>query len=1097
MNAAKASQLFRQMSGTLHRVGGGVRSALRSHRAPLDLGFLKAVRSQSHAASSDAELRNAVSRLSDDANLDSLLAAAFAVVDEAVSRRLGAWRLMDPTADIGPMAHFRAVADRILQEGPYRHIPAYYTDDGFASSARFGEAVDAALSRTDLDADERVIVKTLVQVAERSKVEHWWDILLPAEFYRAVAPKDTTGAVQFSATDEQILAGRLLFEGKVVEMSAGEGKTVAGAFAAVAYTLAGRSVHVITANDYLAERDHRLLAPVYESLGLASGVVLGHMSDDERRPAYRRKIVYGTVREIGFDFLRDNLKDTEDELVLGPMDAAIVDEADHSLIDEARTPLIIAGGSRSRPRSLQKVRRAVGLLVDRHRRTVAELEAAVREHSLSGKERVQRVARLMLADPASDELAGAFGADGRLYRHARSLAESVEGGGPDDALVKRLEYTLDRDGGSFALTERGERYLESYLGPLFDTTTLDQRFASTDSRPRLALVARRREAEMLRRRVHRQHNRMNHVYQMLRAFILMRRDVDYIVTEGEVVLVDGETGRRRPDSRYQDGLQAAIEAKEGVLVHADSSVLAEISVQGMMALYLSVSGMTGTARQSATEFRKAYGVDVAAVPPSVPSRRVDLPTRLYESRDDKLSAVVNEVQSWHAIGRPVLIGTLTVEQSEAISRRLTDAGVGHRLLNAVNSADEAKVVSSAGNSGAVTVATNMAGRGTDILLEPGLDGRITQRCVRQVSRRLAAGATRVEVHCATAEEAVLLERALSATAGLSISRFRTNGNPYIIVAEHVNGQSRRTTRSLDFGLGLHVIGTEMNGSRRVDDQLRGRTGRQGDFGSTRFLLSFEDEALASPAGMRRPFTANRHRDSSGRSYYEGKNLERRLERVQALMEQEDEAARALALDYTRVLEHVTLAYYRARRRTLGGVGLTEAVAGAIDEAAREIVEDYLPVKAITEYRPRFDALAERIQLDYGVDCGPLFGLGVEALAKELGRRMALKFWAHLGMFDATARGEALRSGVLHIADEFWATYLSEAHEAMLNAQVCAWGHSSAVAEFMRQAAEAYRRFEGEALRSFVPRFLKVTPFCEDNVQESRPHAVEELEKILA
>ena len=268
---------------------------------------------------------------------------------------------------------------------------------------------------------------------------------------------------------------------------------------------------------------------------------------------------------------------------------------------------------------------------------------------------------------------------------------------------------------------------------------------------------------------------MNQVYQSLRAHLLLGRDEDYVVDDGEVVLVDRLTGRRRPDSRYQHGLQAAIEAKEGVTVHAESEVMGQISVQGYMRQYRSVAGITGTARASEDEFRRAYGLRVTAVPPTHRSRRVDLPPDLFRSRRDKLQAVVDEVKLCRWVGRPVLVGTLTVEQSEEISRLLTGHGVEHRVLNAVTNADEARTVREAGGRGAVTVATNMAGRGTDIVLEPGLNAGITRRYVELAAELLAAGAERVALECSTAEEAGILEEALGTDDGLAGARTRHAG----------------------------------------------------------------------------------------------------------------------------------------------------------------------------------------------------------------------------------------------------------------------------------------------------------------------------------
>ncbi len=777
--------------------------------------------------------------------------------------------------------------------------------------------------------------------------------------------------LSFRATEEQVLAGLLLWRGKVVEMNAGEGKTLAAAFPAALHTAAGRSVHVITANDYLAVRDAETLAPVYESLGLTVSAVAQSMNDDERRSAYGANIVYGTVRELGFDFLRDNLRYSESETVQGKLDAAIIDEADQALIDEAATPLIISGEGAGNRRGVHKADAAVREMVALQRRISDSMIEKAHADLPTGSRR-RLLAALFLADPESEYLTRLAAGDPKLARRIRAdAADAIELDG-DSTRIRDLYYYLDAEGGAVTLTDRGHRFVESRLGPIFDTGGLEAGVERVRADAELGLVERRRSSERLGRRIARMHARANQVHQALRAHLLLRRGVDYVVSDGAVALVDEVTGRRKPGTRYQHGLHAALETKERLPLTPERGAAAQISIQGFLRQYANLCGMTGTALSSRDEIRRAYGLDVVSVPTTFPSQRVDLPSRVFVSHDEKMRAVVEEVEECRRAGRPALVGALTVEQSEEISSTLQSHGIPHRVLNAVNSADEEAIVSSAGRRGAVTVATNMAGRGADIVPEPSL--------------------------------------------------------------------------------GLHVIGTEVNAARRIDDQLRGRAGRQGQPGTTRFILSLEDKALA------------------GRLQVAGDGG---IERAQLFSTLDDEARRGVLADYYRALEGQTLAYYGMRRSTMTSNGMYEECIQAARDAAREVVDERFGADPSTDYERRFDEMASAVSLDFGVDCEELWGLGVVALRDGLEEMLARRVNAAREMVGKARFDEIARVTLLQAGDGLWSERLVLLQDMMIGAALTASSHASAVADFQRGCIEEYDSFLRETRSVFLRKLLAV------------------------
>ncbi|GAA4893764.1 protein translocase subunit secA [Stackebrandtia albiflava] len=563
-------------------------------------------------------------------------------------------------------------------------------------------------------------------------------------------------AVGLRPFDVQLTGALWMMAGTVVEMDTGEGKTLAGALAASGFALRGRSVHVVSVNDYLARRDAEWMGPLYELLGVSVGWIGAESTPDERREAYSRRVVYGSVSEFGFDVLRDNLCTDPDELVTGDVDVALVDEADSVLVDEARVPLILAGSVET------------GTALERVTEVVSRL---------------------------------------RPGRH----------------------YRVDEAGRDVHLTRAGERAVEKAYGGI-DLYDADQNGAV-----------------------------LTEVNLALHARALLRRDVDYIVRDGRVELVDASRGRVAKLQRWPDGLQAAVEAKEAVAATDSGEVLDTVSVQGLIQRYPMLCGMTGTAMPAEEQFRRFYNLSVVPLPPNRPCVRDDEPDRFYQTAEDRDEAVVAHIVERHETGQPILIGTLDVAESQRLADRLTEAGVGCVVLNAKNDADEAKVIASAGRLGAVTVSTQIAGRGTDIRLG-GPDG--TEH-----------------------DEVVALG-------------------------------------------GLHVVGTGHHSSKRVDDQLRGRAGRQGDPGSSVFFASLEDDlitrhvpGLSGPGDLDGRITSPRVavRAAHAQRIAEGLNLDQH----------------SLTWQYHRLLEHQRTLVVEERDRLLH----TDAAVDRFREAAPDGFEE--------------------------------------------------------------------------------------------------------------------------------------------------------------
>ena len=956
-------------------------------------------------------------------------AKVFAIVNESISRRLGAWRILE-------------------EESALTGLPLPC------------EGTKSDLSCEGVLSDEEIVARELRRVRAAGQGRFGPDLLLSANFYQAVRRLDDSGRYRFLPTDQQLLAGLHLLSNKIVEMQAGEGKTVSIAFAAAMHAVLGRQVHIHTANGYLAERDSRLLAPVYRSLGLTAGVVLESMDNAERKAAYACDIVYGTVREFGFDYLRDNLVSRDGEQVQPLLQVAIVDEADQALIDEADTPLIIAGPPSQPVHPWRRVDKAVKDLMAMQKALCRQYIVDLQQLTPNDAEHGKLLCQALQAAPFDETFRRIALEHPRSYR--RGLAALFPDGGdvPDETLAAGLYYRVDERRRFVTPTEKGLAFLTGQLGDFCPSAQGGSQSAESDP--------------ALSRKTARHLQLANQVYQSLRAHLLLEKDRDYLVAADSVVILDQHTGRTKPDNLYRHGLQAAIEAKEGVTVHPDCETLAQISVQGFVGLYRYISGITGTAQAAAVEFHRRYLLEVLAIPQSHESRRVELPTRMFESEEDKIAGVVEEVRWCQRFGRPVLVGTQSIEASRTISNALAESGIEHRALNAVNTDEEADIVRSAGQVGAVTVATNLAGRGTDIVLDPDLNDAIVNRWMHWILEEIRTGPGSLGVVCNSAAEAAVLADALENWQHLDTAYSRQGGRYCFSICGAGQGPdwsvTHATTDNWEFGLGLHVINAEFSRYPRVSTQLKGRSGRQGMFGSGRQFLSWEDRWLLSlPQGKPR-VGKQPGRNSDCATFQEGRALEGYICRRQDEAELEAAAARSVVADYTAVCDAQTSAYYQFRREIVGGSDIDGRTRAAIRLCSRRLVDTCFPNLDSGDYEARFRTLAEEARF-YGIEVSTMAGQPLDSMSELLEQGLLARLEEFRSRLGEEALQSLAQSLLLECGDRCWREHLADLQQAAVSSSVGGHYHKAAVADYILHSRNMWADFQARLQAAFCSRLL--------------------------
>ena len=691
--------------------------------------------------------------------------------------------------------------------------------------------------------------------------------------------------------DVQLIGGIILHEGKIAEMATGEGKTLVATCPIYLNALTGRGVHLVTVNDYLARRDAEWMGEIYKLLGLTVGCIQHDQSPSLRKEQYDCDVTYGTNSEFGFDYLRDNgMATTKEQQVQRGYYYAIVDEVDSILIDEARTPLIISGPATVSSHQYDKFKPLVEQLVRKQTMLCNRLVSEAKEFLEKGQ--VEEAGRLLfkvkLGQPRNKGLLRLMEDPENRKAIDKSELSFYQDSRKEElvALKEELYFTIDERHQDSDLSEIGRSYLNPDDPNAFVLPDLITEFTEIDLDPNLNQAQKEAGKKQRQEYCDSQAERIHNIAQLLRAYCLFEKDVDYVVEENKVIIVDEHTGRKMPGRRWSDGLHQAVEAKEGVQIDRETQTLATITIQNYFRLYHKLAGMTGTAETEANEFHDIYKLDVAVIPTNRPVIRQDNNDRIYKTRREKYGAAVEEIKACYAKGQPVLVGTASVEASELLSRMLKREKIPHNVLNAKYHRQEAEIVARAGQRGTVTISTNMAGRGTDIKLGDGVPG-----------------------------------------VG-----------------------------------GLHVLGTERHESRRVDRQLRGRCARQGDPGSSRFYVSFEDDLMRNFGASEKMTSMMERFGLKDGEELEHPWLNKSVETAQKRVEQRNYLIRKRTLDFDDVMNKQREVVYALRNETLETTEPRKLIFEIVDEVIPLRVQEYLQPPDGSE--PDYDGLLQWVNTTF-------------------------------------------------------------------------------------------------------------------------------------
>jgi preprotein translocase subunit SecA len=802
--------------------------------------------------------------------------------------------------------------------------------------------------------------------------------------------------------DVQLIGGMVLHSGKISEMKTGEGKTLVATLPAALNALAGRGVHVITVNDYLARRDAEWMSTLYRALGLTVGVIVHDLDDAQRRSAYHADITYGTNNEFGFDYLRDNMKYDLANCVQRGHHFCIVDEVDSILIDEARTPLIISGP----------------------------------------------------AEESTD----------KYYKIDKIIPK----------LIQDIDYTLDEKHRQATLTEEGFNKCERLLGltNMSDPANIDV---------------------------------MHHVYQALRAHALYKNDVDYVIKDGEVIIVDEFTGRQMPGRRWSDGLHQAVEAKEGVKIERENQTLATITFQNYFRMYKKLSGMTGTAETEAAEFSKIYNLDVTVIPTNRTLIRKEHPDIVYRTEKEKFEAVVNGIlqednsldngiRHYHERGQPVLVGTISIEKSEAIAEILKKAGIPHQVLNAKQHERESRIVAQAGRKGAVTVATNMAGRGTDILLG-GNPEQMTRDYFLKNKMALPYSSAPAVIGQDGAAINAAGETAQPIAAPMVLFQhegkiFQVPADQWKPIYEQFSQQCKAEHDEVVAMGGLHILGTERHEARRIDNQLRGRAGRQGDPGSSRFFLSLEDDLMRIFGGERIKALMFRLGMTEGVPI-ESKMISGRIEKAQQSVEAQNFDARKHLLEYDDVMNKQRETIYAIRRSALEGQDQREFVIEKAENVALDLVDTYCPQTQHPGQWNTTQFLAE-IHAQFGVDAKAAGAdpaeLSHEQLADATREAVVKRYEEKEKQFGNELMRWLERRIVLDVVDTQWKDHLLSLDHLKEGIGLRGYAQKDPIVEFKKEAFVLFEdmmgRIDNETIRYLFHIVIQQAQQHPDDMQTS-------------
>jgi len=828
--------------------------------------------------------------------------------------------------------------------------------------------------------------------------------------------------------DVQLVGGIVLHQGKIAEMATGEGKTLVSTLPAFLNALTGRGVHIVTVNDYLAQRDREWMSPVFEFHGLTTGVILSRMNPGDRKQQYACDITYGTNNELGFDYLRDNMAASPETLVQRDFYFAIVDEVDSVLIDEARTPLIISGPVPDSDTSkFSEIKPWIERLVKAQQNLVAgylagaEKSAGKKDDSFEvglnllrakrGQPKNTRLIKLLSQTGMAKTMQGV---ENEFLKDNASRMHEV-----DDELY----FSIDEKTNSIDLTDKGRDFLSKLShqdSDLFLVPDVGAEVAAIENDAALDAQEKITRKDEVYRLFSERSEKLHNISQLLKAYSLFEKDDEYVVQNGQVMIVDEFTGRILPGRRYSDGLHQAIEAKENVKIEGETQTLATITIQNFFRLYRKLAGMTGTAETESSEFFEIYKLDVVVIPTNKPIVRKDMDDLVYKTRREKYAAIIAKIMELREKQQPVLVGTASVEVSETLSRMLRAKRVPHNVLNAKQHEREAEIVTEAGRKGAVTIATNMAGRGTDIKLGEG---------VRELG-------------------------------------------------------------------GLFILGSERHESRRIDRQLRGRAGRQGDPGESILYVSLEDNLMRLFGSDRVISVMDKLGHEEG-DVIEHSMVTKSIERAQKKVEEQNFSVRKRLLEYDDVLNQQRDVIYKRRRSGLTKSRLTADIFDLLHDYSRHVVEEFAKAE-------NADGLEEQVlrdlSVEFRVEPETFQAKGIEEIAQQLYDEASGFYRRKEEAVGDDVMRQIEKYAVLNVIDQKWREHLREIDTVKEGINLRAYGQKDPLLEYKQEAYKLFvgmlREIEHETL-SMAFKLFPVTEEARQRIEEERKKAAVKQERLVA
>lgn len=864
--------------------------------------------------------------------------------------------------------------------------------------------------------DEALTAKT-VEFRQRLQQGELLDDLLPEAF--AVVREASRRTLSMRHFDAQLIGGIVLHQGKIAEMKTGEGKTLAATLPVYLNALTGKGVHVVTVNDYLAKRDTEWMGKIYRFLGLSVGTIIHGLSDRQRQEAYAADITYGTNNEFGFDYLRDNMKFDLGSMVQRAHSFAVVDEVDSILVDEARTPLIISGPvEHSSNEIYAQVRPKVLLLRRQQEQLINGLIAEAREKLVAaagdGKAEeaaIELLLKVRRGDPKNRQFLDIIASKPGLKKQIDRLEGHLSTQKTLHELDQDLYCFLEENQNIVELTEKGLKLIYGGHSDDHIVPDLDEEIHKIEANQELTQQEKNRlrvDAEV----EHREASERFHVTrQLIKAYWMFEKDVHYVVKDDQIVIVDEFTGRMMPGRRWSDGLHQAVEAKEEVEVAEENQTLATITFQNYFRMYEKLSGMTGTADTEAAEFKKIYELDVVVIPTNAPMIRKDFSDVIYKTEQEKFNAVAQEIKGLYEKEQPVLVGTISIDKSEKLSQLLTKMKIKHEVLNAKHHEREAEIISQAGQRGRVTISTNMAGRGTDIVLGEG---------VRELG-------------------------------------------------------------------GLHVIGTERHESRRIDNQLRGRSGRQGDVGSSRFYLSLEDDLLRIFGGERMSTIMERLGMEDGEPI-EHVMINRAIENAQRKVEAHNFDIRKHLIEYDDVMNKQREVVYKQRRETLAGENLKSSILEMVQETSQKIASAFSSDKVLPEdwdLKGANEAVFRLFGCVLNLGHEALRGLTAEQFSERISETAINRYEERERIFGPEVMRDIERMILLQVVDNNWREHLLAMDHLKEGVGLQGYGQQEPLAVYKREGYQMFidliDRIKEDSLRGLF--FVQIA--------RSEPEAVRE------